>query len=134
MTIPRPLLPILAATFLGGIVHAGEFSFGGADLLADNSAAPAVDVSVNFTDRGRAMHETAEGGDSAPRDSRTLRGADTVEASDTTAPAPHAHASPKSAPHESGTADAPHGVSISPPTAIRRPSYRWQSLVPGTIK
>jgi len=131
MTKPRLIIPILAAVVLGGIAHAGEFSLGSARLLAENSAQASVDVTVTFTDRGHALRETAEGGDAATHNTRELRGADvaTPDSTDTRAPAV-APASKTTEP----TSDSPHGVSISPPTAIKRPSYRWQSLVPGTIK
>jgi hypothetical protein len=128
----RLLLPILAATSLGGVVHAGEFSLGGARMLAENSTQASVDVTVTFTDRGRSQHETAEGGDAATtHDAHSVRGAD-VATPDTS----NDHArTPAPAPKQADTtSDAPHGVSILPPTSIRRPSYRWQSLVPGTIK
>lgn len=137
MTNLRPLLPIVALVVLGGAVaHAGEFSLGSTRMLAQAGADTAVDVTVNFTDRGRALHETAEGGDStSSHATHNLRGADgapTPDAGDhhatTETPAPKA-AAPAPA-----TTDSPHGVSISPTAAIRRPSYRWQSLVPGTIK
>jgi len=137
MTNLRPLLPIVALVMLGGVTaHAGEFSLGSTHMLAQAGADTAVDVTVNFTDRGHALRETAEGGDSTPtHGARNLRGADEASAPDagdhhaaTETPAPKA-----STPAPS-TADSPHGVSISPATAIRRPSYRWQSLVPGTIK
>jgi cytoskeletal protein RodZ len=133
MTILRPLLPVFAAVLLGGLAHAGEFSLGSARLLAENSAQSSVDVTVNFTDHGHALRESAEGGD-APSHSASpaQHGTD-----DTVAPhASNASDPPatKSAESTSATADAPHGVSIAPSTAIKRPSYRWQSLVPGTIK
>ena len=134
MTKPRLLIPLLVAVLLGGIAHAGEFSLGGARLLAENSTQAAVDVTVTFTDRGHALRETAEGGDTTAHNARDLRGADvaTPDVDDSRAPA----TTPKAKPVEpaSGNSDSPHGVSISPPTAIKRPSYRWQSLVPGTIK
>jgi hypothetical protein len=138
MTNRRLHLPILIAVALAGVAHAGEFSFGGARQLAQsNTQQGAVDVTLNFTDRGRALRESAEGGDTATttHDARTLRGTDPVAA--TEAPAAHkATPTPAPSPKSSDTAstDSPHGVSISPSTAIRRPSYRWQSLVPGTIK
>jgi hypothetical protein len=133
MTNLRPLLPIVAVVVLGGAAHAGEFSLGSTRMLAQAGSDTAVDVTVNFTDRGRAQRETAEGGDSTPSHAtRNLRGADTPDSTDrhatTETPAPKA-STPAPA-----TTDSPHGVSISPSTAIRRPSYRWQSLVPGTIK
>jgi len=132
MTNLRPLLPIVAVVVLGGAAHAGEFSLGSTRMLAQAGADTAVDVTVNFTDRGRALHETAEGGDSTPSSTtHNLRGADASAPADrhaTEAPAP------KTATAAPATTDSPHGVSISPSTAIRRPSYRWQSLVPGTIK
>jgi hypothetical protein len=137
MTNLRPLLPIVFLAVLGGAAaHAGEFSLGSARMLAQAGADTAVDVTVNFTDRGRSQRETAEGGDSTPSHAtRNLRGADAATAPDpndhhatTETPAPKASAAAPS------TTDSPHGVSISPSTAIRRPSYRWQSLVPGTIK
>lgn len=135
MTNLRPLLPIVALVVLGGAAaHAGEFSLGSTRLLAQAGADTAVDVTVNFTDRGRTLRETAEGGDSAPSHAtHNLRGAD--EASTPDAGDHHATTetpAPKTA--APATTDSPHGVSISPSTAIRRPSYRWQSLVPGTIK
>ncbi|HVT32665.1 MAG TPA: hypothetical protein VHE32_08455 [Rhodanobacteraceae bacterium] len=134
MTISR-LFPIfVAALLLGGVAHASDFSHGSARLLADNSTPPDVSVTISFTDRGHARRETAEGGDTTTtHDVRTLRGADTATPS--APPARHVApdaASPKAA--EASSADAPHGISISPATAIKRPSYRWQSLVPGTIK
>ena len=135
MKNPRPLFLILAAVLIGGVAHAGEFSLGSAHLLAESSAQSSVDVTVNFTDRGRTLRETAEGGDAAPHAGRTLRGADgaTPDApSEKPAAAPVTPAKP--AEPATSSADSPHGVSISPPTAIKRPSYRWQSLVPGTIK
>jgi len=135
MTISRPLIPILAAVLLGSIAHAGEFSLGSARLLAENGVQANVDVTVNFIDRGHTMHETAEGGDATPRNARPLRGADDVAAQE--APAHRASTAtpaPKPAEPAPVATDSPHGVSISPSTAIRRPSYRWQSLVPGTIK
>lgn len=138
MTNPRPFLPILAAVLLGGAAHAGELSLGGARMLAQTSAEGSVDITVNFTDRGHAQRESAEGGDTTATThaARGLRGADVVApAAD---PAEHrAHApAPVAKPAEpaSATTDSPHGVSISPSAAMRRPSYRWQSLVPGTIK
>lgn len=134
MMKPRLLIPILVAVLLGGIAHAGEFSLGGARLLAENSAQAAVDVTVTFTDRGHALRETSEGGDAATHNARDLRGADvTTPDADDSRPST---TTPKSKPVEpaSGNSDSPHGVSISPSTAIKRPSYRWQSLVPGTIK
>lgn len=134
MTNLRPLLPIVALVVLGGAAHAGEFSLGSTRMLAEASADTAVDVTVNFTDRGRALRETAEGGDSVPAPAaRNLRGADPASA-----PGEHPAATetptPKASTAAPSTTDSPHGVSISPTTAIRRPSYRWQSLVPGTIK
>ena len=135
MNLTRLVLPILAAAFVGSVAHAGDFSLGGARLLAENSAQQAVDVTVTFTDRGHPLAESAEGGDSSPSHSHATRGADLAmpDTSDEhrtakAAPAPKSTESPGS-----GT-DAPHGISISPPSAIKRPSYRWQSLVPGTIK
>jgi hypothetical protein len=136
MTNLRPLLPIIAVVVLGGAAHAGEFSLGSTRMLAQAGADSAVDVTVNFTDRGRTQRETAEGGDSTPpHATHNLRGVDGASAPDsgdhhatTETPAPKAAASAPA------TTDSPHGVSISPTTAIRRPSYRWQSLVPGTIK
>ncbi len=134
MTNPRPLLPILVAMLLGS-AHAGEFSLGGARLLAQTSAQAGVDVSVNFTDRGHARSEAAEGGDAATHDTRALRGADDVTTSAAPAHATHEQTLPPKTPEPaSATTDSPHGVSISPSAAVRRPSYRWQSLVPGTIK
>jgi hypothetical protein len=134
MTNPRLIIPTLVAVLLGGIAHAGEFSLGSARMLAENTAQAGVDVTVTFTDRGHALREMAEGGDAATHNTRELRGADVVtpDSSDS-----HAAANaPASKPTEPAppSADSPHGVSISPPTAIKRPSYRWQSLVPGTIK
>ncbi len=138
MTNPRLYLPILVAVALGGAAHAGEFSFDGARMLAQSSnQSGAVDVTLNFTDRGRALREVAEGGDTATtHDSRTLRGTDAAATTDSPAhkPAPAQTPAPKSADTTPASTDSPHGVSISPSTAIRRPSYRWQSLVPGTIK
>jgi hypothetical protein len=131
------LFPIFAAALLlGGVAHASDFSRGGARLLADNSPPPDVSVTISFTDRGHALRETAEGGDTptTTHDTRTLRGAD---AATTATPAPARHVAPDSAAPkaaEASSADAPHGISISPANAIKRPSYRWQSLVPGTIK
>lgn len=136
MTNLRPLLPIVAVVVLGGAAHAGEFSLGSTHMLAQAGTDSSVDVTVNFTDRGRALRETAEGGDSTPaHTAHDLRGADQVSAPDAGdhAAAPEAPA-PKVAPSAPVTTDSPHGVSISPSAAIRRPSYRWQSLVPGTIK
>ncbi|HEX5124212.1 MAG TPA: hypothetical protein VFV97_13270 [Rhodanobacteraceae bacterium] len=139
MTNLRPLLPIVAFVVLGGAAaHAGEFSLGSTRMLAQAGSDTAVDVTVNFTDRGRTQRETAEGGDStSSHATHNLRGADEASAPDagdhhaaTDTPAPKAAASAST----SSTTDSPHGVSISPTTAIRRPSYRWQSLVPGTIK
>jgi hypothetical protein len=135
MKTSRLLLPILLAVVCGGIAHAGEFSLGGGHLLAQNSAQPSVDVMVTFTDRGRSVRENAEGGDHAPSTSRPMRGTD--DASAPAAPADHAAAeapAAKTTEPAPVTSDSPHGVSISPAAAIRRPSYRWQSLVPGTIK
>jgi hypothetical protein len=137
MTNPRPLLLILAAVLVGGVAHASEFSLGGAHLLAESSAQSSVDVTMNFTDRGRALRETAEGGDTTPQhNAHPLRGADvaTPDTSSDSHTATPATPSPKSTEPATSTTDSPHGVSISPPTAIKRPSYRWQSLVPGTIK
>ena len=135
MKTSRLLLLILMAVACGGIAHAGEFSLGGGHLLAQNSAQSSVDVSVTFTDRGRTVRENAEGGDRAPTNSHPMRGTD--EPSTPAAPAEHSVAEPPAAktPEPAQvTSDSPHGVSISPAAAIRRPSYRWQSLVPGTIK
>ena len=136
MTNLRPLLPIVAVVVLGGAAHAGEFSLGSTRMLAQAGSDTAVDVTVNFTDRGRAQRETAEGGDSTPsHPAHNLRGTD--EASVPDANGHHAATetpAPKASTAAPSTADSPHGVSISPSTAIRRPSYRWQSLVPGTIK
>jgi hypothetical protein len=132
MTTARPLLTILAAALFGSLAHAGDFSLGGAQLLAEASAQPDVDVNVHFTDRGRAMRDTSEGGDAAPaRDSRHLRGTDDVS---TPSPARGEDVPKPKQDDAAPGADAPHGVSISPAAAVRRPSYRWQSLVPGTIK
>jgi hypothetical protein len=135
MTTTRLVLPILAAALIGGVAHAGDFSLGGARLLAENSTQSAVDVTVTFTDRGHPLAESAEGGDAAPGHSHTLRGADvaTPDTSDDH-PAPKPAPAPKASDASSSGTDAPHGVSILPPSAIKRPSYRWQSLVPGTIK
>ena len=134
MTNSRLLIPILAATLLGSIAHAGDFSLGGARLLAETSTQAGVDVTVSFTDRGHALSEAAEGGDATTaHDAHAQRGADvtTPDASDD-----HAAKTPAPKPADPATSgtDAPHGVSILPPSAIKRPSYRWQSLVPGTIK
>ena len=135
MTMKRLVLPILAAALVGGVAHAGDFSLGGARLLAENSTQQAVDVTVTFTDRGHPLAESAEGGDSSPSHTHATRGAD-VSTPDTS----DDHPAPKPAPARKATesssqgTDAPHGVSILPPSAIKRPSYRWQSLVPGTIK
>lgn len=131
----RPILSILVAVLFGGVVHASEFSLGGGHLLAQNSAQPSVDLSVTFTDRGRSMRENAEGGDRESSNTRTMRGADDTSAKP--APAKHdADDAPATKSNEPAqvTSDSPHGVSISPAAALRRPSYRWQSLVPGTIK
>jgi len=120
-----------------GMAQAGEFSLGGAHLLAQNTAQ--VDVNVNFADRSRSMRETTEGGsESTARDARMLRGADEAVPA-ATDERPAAMTSPRTAKPATTepapvTSDSPHGVSISPAAAIRRPSYRWQSLVPGTIK
>jgi hypothetical protein len=135
MTNLRPLLPIVAFAVLGAAAHAGEFSLGSTHMLAQAGADTAVDVTVNFAERGHTLRETAEGGDSTPAHTRNLRGADDASAPDSS----DRHATtetpaPKAATPAPSTADSPHGVSISPTTAIRRPSYRWQSLVPGTIK
>jgi hypothetical protein len=135
MKTSRLLLPILVAVVCGGLAHAGEFSLGGGHLLAQNTAQSSVDVSVTFTDRGRSVRENAEGGDHTPANSRPIRGAD--DASAPAAPADRTVAEPpaaKTAEPTQVTSDSPHGVSISPAAAIRRTSYRWQSLVPGTIK
>jgi hypothetical protein len=135
MTMTRLVLPILAAALVGSVAHAGDFSLGGARLLAENSTQQAVDVTVTFTDRGHPLAESAEGGDSSSSHSHATRGADvaTPDTSDDH-PAPKAAPAPKTPDSSSSGADAPHGVSILPPSAIKRPSYRWQSLVPGTIK
>jgi len=133
MTTPRPLLPIFVAVLFGGIAHAGDFSLGGSHLLAQNTV-QASDVAVTFTERGRSMRETSEGGDSTARNARALRGTDDVTpaSTDSTTANPPAAKAPDAAP---AATDSPHGgVSISPAAALRRPSYRWQSLVPGTIK
>ena len=134
MTMKRLVLPILAAALVGGVAHAGDFSLGGARLLAENSAQQAVDVTVTFTDRGHPLAESAEGGDSSSH-AHATRGTD-VTPPDTSDdhPAPKPARTPKSTEPASSGTDAPHGVSILPPSAIKRPSYRWQSLVPGTIK
>lgn len=136
MKTPRPFLPILIAILFGGIAHASEFSLGGGHLLAQTTAQSSVDVSVTFTDRGRTVRENAEGGDRVVPNTRSMRGADA--ASESATPAPRAVADPQPAPKSTVpapvTSDSPHGVSISPAAAMRRPSYRWQSLVPGTIK
>jgi hypothetical protein len=135
MTNPRPLLSILLAALVVGGAHAGEFSLGGARMLAQTSAQAGVDVSVNFTDRGHALSEAAEGGDAATHDTRALRGTDVAPAETSDHPAhPQAAQKTPEPASASATTDSPHGVSISPSAAIRRPSYRWQSLVPGTIK
>jgi hypothetical protein len=134
MMKPRLLIPILVAVLLGGIAHAGEFSLGGARLLAENSAQAAVDVTVTFTDRGHAQRDTAEGGDATAHNARDLRGADVTTPDTDDSRAPTTAPKPKPVEPASGGSDSPHGVSISPSTAIKRPSYRWQSLVPGTIK
>jgi hypothetical protein len=133
MTDSRLFLSFVAALSLGGVAHASDFSHGGARLLADNSAPPDVSVTISFTDRGHALGETAEGGDTpATHDVRTLRGTDGAAPART----PARHVAPDSAAPkaEASSADAPHGISISPANALKRPSYRWQSLVPGTIK
>lgn len=135
MKTSRLLLPILVAVVCGGMAHASEFSLGGGHLLAQNTAQSSVDVTVTFTDRGRSVRENAEGGDRAPATSRPMRGTDDTSAP--AAPADHAVAeapAAKTTEPAPVTSDSPHGVSISPAAAIRRPSYRWQSLVPGTIK
>ena len=135
MNTTRLALLLSAAALVGGVAHAGDFSLGGARLLAENSAQQAVDVTVTFTDRGHPLAESAEGGDSSSTHSRPSRGADvaTPDASDDH-PAPKAAPAAKASESSSSGTDAPHGVSILPPSAIKRPSYRWQSLVPGTIK
>lgn len=136
MTNLRPLLPIVAVVLLGGAAHAGEFSPGSTRMLAQAGADTAVDVTVNFTDRGRMLRETAEGGDSTPSHAtHNLRGADGASVPDSgTHNAANDAPAPKASTAAPATTDSPHGVSISPSTAVRRPSYRWQSLVPGTIK
>lgn len=135
MTLTRLALPILAAALVGSAAHAGDFSLGGARLLSENSAQQAVDVTVTFTDRGHPLAESAEGGDASSH-AHVTRGADvaTPDTGDERRAAKPAPAAPKSAESPSSGTDAPHGVSILPPSAIKRPSYRWQSLVPGTIK
>jgi hypothetical protein len=133
MTNLRPLLPIVAVVVLGGAAHAGEFSLGSTRMLAQAGTESSVDVTVNFTDRGRTVREAAEGGDSTPvHPAHNLRGADEVSTPDTADHAKTETPAPKVA--APVTTDSPHGISISPSAAIRRPSYRWQSLVPGTIK
>jgi hypothetical protein len=134
MILTRLVLPILAAALVGSVAHAGDFSLGGARLLAENSTQQAVDVTVTFTDRGHPLAESAEGGDASSH-SHATRGADvaTPDASDEHR-APKPAPVPKSTEPSSSGNDAPHGVSMLPPSAIKRPSYRWQSLVPGTIK
>jgi len=135
MTNLRTLLPIVAVVVLGGAAHAGEFSLGSTRMLAQAGADTAVDVTVNFTDRGRALRETAEGGDSTPSHApHNLRGADQASAPESGAGHAAETPAPKASTAPPATTDSPHGVSISPSAAIRRPSYRWQSLVPGTIK
>jgi hypothetical protein len=135
MKTSRLLLPIVAAVVLGGIAHAGEFSLGGGHLLAQNSV-QSSDVTVTFTERGRSR-DNAEGGDStSTRGARALRGTDDVAAPSSSGGgrASAEQSAPKATEPAPVTSDSPHGVSISPAAAIRRPSYRWQSLVPGTIK
>ena len=132
----RPILPILATVLCGGVVHAGEFSLGSARLLAQNTP---PDV-VTFTERGHALRDApAEGGDSAPKAAANprLRGADVAPASPEQHPAADPHAKPSTnRDADAATADdSNHSASsVSPAAVIRRPSYRWQSLVPGTIK
>ena len=134
MTRSHLLLPILITALCGGIAHAGEFSLGAARMLAQNTPPPDI---VTFTERGHALRES-EGGDATPpRNAQHLRGTDEAPpaASDHEHRAiadPPAKANPDAAP---ATADSAHGASsVSPAAVIRRPSYRWQSLVPGTIK
>lgn len=139
MTNPRSFLPIVAAVLLGGAAHAGELTLGGAHLIAQAGLEAGVDVNVNFTDRGHTLHETAEGGDATGATStRGMRGADAIGTSEAASSSHRARpeSTPAAKPSDpsSTTTDSPHGVSISPSTTIRRPSYRWQSLVPGTIK
>lgn len=135
MTASRLLSPIVAAVLLGGVAHAGEFSLGGGHLLAQNTV-QSSDVAVTFTDRGSSMRDTSEGGDSTTRNARALRGTDDVAAPTSSGGgrATPDQAAPKAVEPAPVTSDSPHGVSISPAAALRRPSYRWQSLVPGTIK
>jgi hypothetical protein len=125
MTLRLPAAILIATLLVGGAAHAGEFSLGGARLIADNASQSSVDVTVSFTDR-HASRDAAEGGDV-----RNPRGVDgpAPATPDTHNDAP----APKRVVEAPSTSDAPHGVSISP-NAIKRPSYRWQSLVPGTIK
>ena len=136
MTNSRPLLPILVAVLLGGGAHAGEFSLGGARLLAQTSAQAGVDVSVNFTDRGHASQRSGRRRRCERRTIRARCAARTMsrrrEAPVTSRARNKRRRKRRNLP--APTTDSPHGVSISPSAAIRRPSYRWQSLVPGTIK
>jgi hypothetical protein len=132
MTKSHLLLPILITASCGGIVHAGEFSLGAARMLAQNTPPPDI---VTFTERGHALRDT-EGGDTPPRNAQRLRGADEAPAPATNGHRaivdPPAKTAPDSAP---AATDSAHGASsVSPAAVIRRPSYRWQSLVPGTIK
>ena len=137
MTNLRPLLPIVAVVVLGGAAHAGEFSLGSTHMLAQAGTDSSVDVTVNFTDRGRALRETAEGGDSTPaHTAHDLRGADQV----VRARCGRSRRRARSAGSEGADVrDRRRPIRRTAsrsrrPTAIRRPSYRWQSLVPGTIK
>src|SRR5262245_17436343 len=104
MTNSRPLLVILAAVLAGGVAHASQFSLGSAHLLAESSAQSSVDVTMNFTDRGRALRETAEGGDTTPQhNTNTLRGAD-VATPDTSS---DSHAATPATPTPKSTEPAP---------------------------
>lgn len=133
MTRFRLILPILATALGGGAAHAAEFSLGAARMLAANTPPPDM---VTFTERGRALREPpAEGGDSAPgAGHQRLRGADAASAERRNA-TPAKPVTPDSDSPAATPSDSNHGASsVSPAAVIRRPSYRWQSLVPGTIK
>lgn len=133
MMTSRLLLSLAAAVVLGGIARAGEFSLGGAHLLAQ--AASPVSVTSTFAERPGALHDATEGSDTtcASPGTRTMRGADgSAAASCTDQPTTTRTAAHKPAPVP---AEPIHGPAITPAAAaIRHPSYRWQSLVPGTIR
>jgi hypothetical protein len=129
----KPILALVAlVALLSGVVAWGqEAPLRGVGLLALN-AADAQSGLGNAQSHGELV-ETPDSGGGGGTTTRNGRGAGDVGPA---ARLPRAAQAPvQTVPDELPPAALPHGDPATPAAATpKRPSYRWQSLVPGAIK